>query len=92
MIYVSTKPNLFRAGYEEIAEIVSRRVRNGHGMRYCVWVDFEGKVTLRPRYDKRAKPLPDADLIGTYDRHTRVEWIEADLIARSQELTGRKAA
>lgn len=92
MIYVSTKPNLLRTGYEEIAEIISRRVRNGHGLRYCVWVAWDGVVTIRPRYDQRAKPLPDSDLIGTYDRHARIEAIESDLIERMRELSKQRRA
>src|SRR5690606_4580301 len=65
VIYVSTKPNLLRDGYESVAEKISERCRTGRGLRYCVFVDWEGKVTIRPRYDQKSKPLPDADLIGT---------------------------
>lgn len=92
MIYESTKPNVIRDGYEDVAERVSRYVRNARGQRICVYVDWEGKVQWRPRCRLHASnPLPDADLIGTYDRHVRVETIEGDLIERMRELTRRAA-
>lgn len=88
MPYQSSKPNVFRDGHEAVAELVSSRVRAAKGERYCVWVDCEGTVRWRARWDKRSKPLPDEDLIGTYDRHVRVEQIEDDLIARMREISG----
>lgn len=87
MLYASSKPNLLRDGYEVVAEKISERCRTSRGLRYCVFVDWEGKVTIRPRYDQKSKPLPDADLIGTYDRHCRVDVIEGDLIERMRELS-----
>src|SRR3546814_20302127 len=84
--YVSNKPNVLRDGYEVVAEKISERCRTGRGLRYCVFVDWEGKVTIRPRYDQKSKPLPDADLIGTYDRHRPLEVIEAHLIERVREF------
>src|SRR3546814_11535343 len=90
--YVSNKPNVLRDGYEVVAEKISERCRTGRGLRYCVFVDWEGKVTIRPRYDQKSKPLPDADLIGTYDKHARIEVIEGDLIERVRELSKRTRA
>lgn len=92
VIYVSTKPNLLRDGYESVAEKISERCRTGRGLRYCVFVDWEGKVTIRPRYDQKSKPLPDGDLVGTYDRHGRIETIEGDLIERMRELSKKRRA
>ena len=92
MIYQSNKPNVFRDGYEVVAETISARVRKAKGERYCVWVDWEGTVRWRSKWaEHRSAPLPDADLIGTYDRHVRVETIEGDLIERMRELAWRAA-
>lgn len=86
MPYVSNKPNVLRDGYEDVAALIFERVRT-RADRYCIWVDHEGTVRWRPRSQKHSRPLPDSDLIGTYDRHARIEHIEGDLIARMQELT-----
>src|SRR3546814_3662995 len=44
MPHVSNKPNVVRDGYEAVAEKISERCRTGRGLRYCVFVDWEGKV------------------------------------------------
>lgn len=91
-MYESNKPNVLRDGYEVVAETIAARVRNAKGERYCVWVDYEGTVRWRSRSYTRSRPLPDADLIGTYDRHVRIETIEGDLIERMRELSKKRRA
>src|SRR3546814_15964790 len=42
MPHVSNKPNVVRDGYEAVAEKLSERCRTGRGLRYCVFLDWEG--------------------------------------------------
>src|SRR3546814_15039720 len=86
MPHVSNKPNVVRDGYAAVAEKISERCRTGRGLRYCVFVHWEGQVTNRPRYAQKRKPLPAADLVGTSDHNDRIEVLQGGLTEREREM------
>lgn len=82
--------NIYLSGVEEVAERISARIRTS-GDIYLCWLREDGRVVLRQRSDKRKPNTTDDQLVGAYNKKTRVEWVEADLISRMQELSRKFA-
>lgn len=84
--------NIYDLGVEAAAEKLADRFHRSWAVHWC-WLQTNGRIIVRTRSDKPSSYAPtDADLVGTYNRTTRVEWIEADLIACLQELSKQHAA
>ncbi len=82
--------NLLTDDIEDIAEVVKLRLmRNKASL--TVYVAKDGDVKLERTHDaRRAKPLPDADIVAAYTGSVPVTDIEDDLVARLNEI--RRAA
>ena len=85
----SPRWNLYRDGYEEVAEQISARL-HGSEARQCVHVAPDGGVYCSPR--RKAPEYPELELIGHYDSSTRTEWVEDDLLHWMREQTNQRAA
>lgn len=82
--------NVFVMGVEAAAEKISARVRSSGDVYHC-WLREDGRIVVRQRSDKRKPNTTDECLVGTYNKSTRIEWIENDLVARLQELSRKRA-
>lgn len=81
--------NLWRDGYEEVAEqVVTRQRRNGGTV--VVQVMPDGGVYCSPK--RKAPEHAGIELIGHYDSSTRTEWVEDDLLHWMREQTKKHAA
>ena len=85
----ASRMNLWRDGYEEVAEQVIRRQRRNGGT-VVVQVMPDGGVYCSPR--RKAPEYPELELIGHYDSSTRTEWVEDDLLHWMREQTKQRAA
>lgn len=82
------KCNLLRDGFEAAAEHVGETVSKTLG-RHVVEVPPTGGVRVRSIYKVAADLdaiLASPDCIGVFDRRSRVEHIEGDMLARLREL------
>ena len=81
--------NLWRDGFEEVAEIVSRKLKT-NVTPMAVHVDPEGGVYTSP--ERKLKHAPMLELVGTYNEEARIEHIEDDLLAWLREQSQQHAA
>jgi len=78
--------NIITDEIKGIAELVKLRMARCR-VSYTVYADNKGKVILDRTHDpRRSMLIPDSHLVGVYTGRAKQADIEADLLARRQEL------
>jgi hypothetical protein len=80
------RPNLREQGYQRVAEILHRRMKDRRGAFYC-FVNESGSTFLRSVSENRRDMPAASSWVGTYSKDTPLNYIEDNLIDRLRELS-----